>query len=76
MLTTKFSATDIVRYKKDTRLYVVWSVDAKSAGTKNNMMTFAIYQIMPKSIYDKLDHDSIGDSRVISNVKDEDLDIF
>ena len=71
---TKFNAADIVMYKKETRLYVVWSVDAKSSGLKNYLITHAVYQIIPKYIYDRLEHGLNENHRIISDVKEEDLE--
>lgn len=71
---SKFNATDIVRYTKDGRLYVIWGVDAGSYTDKYIHDYNASYSIMLKNDYDRLDPKNPDYNIVIThNIKEEDL---
>jgi hypothetical protein len=76
---SKFHTEDIVRYKKDGRLYVIWTVDASGYSAQGSEYSQAFYQIMPKAIYDRLDpekKEGWDTARTIDNVPERDLELI
>jgi hypothetical protein len=77
---SEFHVGDIVFYIPNSKLYVVWSVDAGGQGRNREYPTVrsATYMIVQKSIHDKIDFDNpdqsmvkkMNDTAIIAREKD------
>lgn len=71
---SKFNESDIVRYTKDGRIYVVCSVDAGSYKDKYIQEYSAEYSIMLQKYYDVVETENRDpNTTMIHNVKENDL---